>query len=352
VTKEELKNIIKNHYGEKNSAEFARWVSSDNFEDDLDRFITEDLENELTKMHQIEDPALKTMAAKILNKASQRKNNLSEYSRPIPALEGNWQRRSGLSAGYKIAAALLLLAAFSFVVFFFMNNQTAEIAEVQIITKENLRGRKSTIFLKDGSIVYLNAESRIHFPEVFRDSLREVQLEGEAYFEISKDEAKPFVVSIGELKIRVLGTSFNANAYNDNEYIKVSLNTGKVRIESNDNNENADNSKVELNAGQCVSYSTKHNSFTKVSVFNPLLDLGWKDGTIVFENTSMQTMLQRLERWYNVDFEIKNSPSFRWNYTGEFTNQTLQDVLESLSFSQKFEYKINQDKVEIMFNPN
>lgn len=352
VTKEELKNIIKNNCNEKESAAFGRWVVSDSFEKDLDSFITEDLENELAQIHQVEDKDLEKMAAKILRYAKNQTSIPTEKSGKIIApYTSDWQSKSWFSSGYKIAAAIVLLAVFSFVIIYFSSKPTEELSSVQIITKENQRGRKSTIFLKDGSVVYLNAESKIHFPEVFSDSLREIQLEGEAYFDIAKDEAKPFIVSIGELKISVLGTSFNVNAYTDTEFIKISLNTGKVQIE-NDNDGNSDKKKVELNAGQCVSYSTKQNTFSNVSAFNPALDLAWKDGTIVFENAGMKEMLQRFERWYNVDFEIKNTPSFRWNYTGEFANQTLQDVLESLSFSQKFEYKINQDKVEIMFNPN
>lgn len=353
VTKEELKNIIKNSCDEKDSAAFARWVVSDSFENDLENFITEDLENELAQIHQVEDKALGKMASKILRNAKNHVPVPAERSEKIIApYQSDWQSRSWFPNGYKIAATIVLLAVFSFVIIYFTTRTTEDFTSTQIITKENQRGRKSTIFLKDGSVVYLNAESKIHFPEMFSDTLREIQLEGEAYFDISKDETKPFRVNIGELKISVLGTSFNVNAYTDNEFIKVSLSTGKVRIESDDHNENLDSNKVELIAGQSVSYSTKQNTFSKISTFNPSIDLGWKDGTIVFENAGMEEMLQRFERWYNVDFEIKNRPSFRWNYTGEFANQTLQDVLESLSFSQKFEYKINQDKVEIMFNPN
>lgn len=352
MTKEELKNIIANRCSENDRAAFAKWVTSESFESDLESFISNDLENELAKTHHIEDAALNTMAEKIIQSAKAQNSNLAEKSgTKIYAYDSDWQNRSGLSAGYKIAAALVLLAVFSFVVFFFMNNQPKEISEARLITKENQRGRKSTIFLKDGSIVYLNAESKIHFPDVFSDSLREVKLEGEAYFDIAKDDTKPFIVALDELKISVLGTSFNVNSYTENDHIKISLNTGKILIEQSAGDLRQNAQKVELNAGQSVSYSPKQNTFTKVSTFNPLLDLGWKDGTIVFENATMETMLQRFERWYNVDFEVKNTPSFNWNYTGEFTNQTLQDVLESLSFSQKFEYKINQNKVELMFNP-
>jgi len=94
------------------------------------------------------------------------------------------------------------------------------------------------------------------------------------------------------------------------------------------------------------------NVFTDITNFDPGLDLGWKDGKIVFRNADMETMISRFERWYNVDFVLQNKPYFEWSYTGEFENQTLQDVLESLSFSQSFDYKFNHNKVELVFKPN
>jgi ferric-dicitrate binding protein FerR (iron transport regulator) len=351
VTKEELKNVIRNHYSEAGKIEFVNWVLSENFDKDLDQFITEDLTNELLQKHQIEDTVLNAMAGEILMNARETKS-ATDKSHSITSYSGDWQRRSGIGTVYKIAASVVLIALFAFVAFYFSERPTDEIQADQMVIKENQRGRKSTIFLKDGSIVYLNAESKIEFPEVFSDTTRVVYLEGEAYFDVARDESKPFIVRTDNLKIRVLGTSFNINAYEENEFVKVSLNTGKVEVENEQVSGLHGNKIIELNAGQCVSYSSRQNTFTAVSEFDHNVDLGWKDGNIVFENADMETMVNRFERWYNVDIVLKNSPYFKWNYTGEFQNQTLQDVLESLSFSQSFDYTIDQEQVELVFKPN
>jgi ferric-dicitrate binding protein FerR (iron transport regulator) len=351
VTKKELKNVIRNHCDESSKAQFMQWVTSDHFEEDLEKFISEDLENDLSTNHHLEEAALDDMAKKILTMARKNQTPLEMTHHKVAGNDQVSHKRIGFNTIFKIAAALLFIALFTFVAYYFTQNPTRKNQITQTITKENQRGRKSTIFLKDGSIVYLNSDSKIQFPEVFDDSIRAVRLEGEAYFDIARDENKPFIVLTNDLKISVLGTSFNINAYRENEYVKISLNTGKVKVENEIIKDQDDAQIIKLNPGQSVAYLSKQNIFTKVSSFSSNLDLSWKDGKIVFENADLETMINRFERWYNVDFVMKNKPYFEWDYTGEFHNQTLQDVLESLSFSQSFDFKINQDKVEIVFKP-
>ncbi|MCG8311273.1 MAG: DUF4974 domain-containing protein [Cytophagales bacterium] len=352
MTKKELKNILRNHCTEQDKTELIQWVLSEKFDDDLEKYISEDLEIELAQKHRINDVELNTMAAKIISKARKETNTTVNPEHEIPTYSGDWQNRSGLGFFYKIAATLLLVALFTFIAFHFTKNTTEHVKTATAITKENQRGRKSTIFLKDGSIVYLNAESSIRYPEVFPDSARIVKLQGEAYFDIARDPDKPFIVQVGNLRVSVLGTSFNINAYEENEFSKISLNSGKVLVESTETSHLLKRKKIKLNPGECVSYSSKQNAFTNISAFDPNLDLSWKDGKIVFANADMEAMVKRFERWYNVDFSFRNQPYFKWNYTGEFHNQTLQDVLESLSFSQSFDFEIRQDKVELVFKPN
>jgi ferric-dicitrate binding protein FerR (iron transport regulator) len=352
VNKKELKKVIRSHCSEAGKAEFAQWVSSNQFDEDLENFISEDLENELSKNHQIDDAELDGMAKKILSMARENQTSPKLNHDKIASYESDRQNHSGTNALFKIAAALLLIMLFTFIAFRYTRNTTEENQIAQTITKENQRGRKSTIFLKDGSIVYLNSDSKIQFPEVFTDSNRIVQLEGEAFFDVARDENKPFVVLTNDLKVSVLGTSFNINAYRENEFTKISLNTGKVKIENEGIDDENNVKSIELNPGQSVAYLSKQSTFTEVYPFNSNLDLSWKDGKIVFENADLETMIKRFERWYNVDFVLKNKPYFAWDYTGEFHNQTLQDVLELLSFSQSFDFQINQDKVEVVFKPN
>jgi ferric-dicitrate binding protein FerR (iron transport regulator) len=260
------------------------------------------------------------------------------------------QRRLGWI--YRVAATLLILGMFSAIAYYFSGTKKNVEPAVSTVIKENLRGRKSTIFLNDGSIVYLNSESSIEYPEKFSDSLRVVKISGEAFFDIARDEHKPFIVHTDELAISVLGTSFNVNDFDENDRCKISLSSGKVSVSTLGQTQGSTADAITLSPGQSVSYLEEKAEFTSITAFDPNLDLGWKDGNIVFKNADMQTMLKTFERWYNVDFKLKNDPYFRWNYTGEFHNQTLQDVLESLSFSQSFDFRFEENNVELMFKPN
>jgi transmembrane sensor len=350
VTKEELKKIIQDRCSEKNRFELIDWILSKNFDQQLDQFISKDLEQELLKPHKRQDPELDAICEQIIQAAPSRQSKSDALNHEIDSYP-NGLRRPELNTIFKVAAAILVLAVFSFIAYFFTENQSEEVQVVQTITKENQRGRKSTIFLQDGSIIYLNSESSITYPEVFSDSLREVHLQGEAYFEILKNEIKPFVVYSNDIKISVLGTSFNVHAFAENDVVKVSLSTGRVKLERMGEGVGKNNESIELQPGQSVSYSEEKRSFSDISTFDPNLELGWKDGKLVFKDASMEKMINRLERWYNVDFVLKNDPYFRWNYTGEFQNQTLLDVLESLSFSQSFDFDLKDDKVELIFKP-
>ena len=232
MTKKELKNILRNHCTEQDKTELIQWVLSEKFDDDLEKYISEDLEIELAQKHRINDVELNTMAAKIISKARKETNTTVNPEHEIPTYSGDWQNRSGLGFFYKIAATLLLVALFTFIAFHFTKNTTEHVKTATAITKENQRGRKSTIFLKDGSIVYLNAESSIRYPEVFPDSARIVKLQGEAYFDIARDPDKPFIVQVGNLRVSVLGTSFNINAYEENEFelknVNVEMKEGEL----------------------------------------------------------------------------------------------------------------------------
>ena len=101
-----------------------------------------------------------------------------------------------------------------------------------------------------------------------------------------------------------------------------------------------------------ITYNTNNQKFSQVTTYENDLEFGWKEGKLVFRNSNMDNIFNQFERWYNVDIKVVNKPNFAWNYTGEFQNQTLQDVLESLSFSQNFEFDITKNTVTIIFKTN
>ncbi|MEM1138211.1 MAG: FecR domain-containing protein, partial [Bacteroidota bacterium] len=191
--------------------------------------------------------------------------------------------RASYFGGYmlKVAASLLFIIAawWSFTYYVQLDkNTTSEILSSKTIEKYNPAGRKSTIKLPDGSIIKLNSESSIKFPERFTTNTREIELKGEAFLEITKDPSKPFIVKTGNIRTKVLGTSFNIKAIPDTETVKIALVEGAVQV--TDYQSNMD---IFLKPGEMV--TAKPENFQK-SHFDYNTEIGWKDGLLVFKDAS------------------------------------------------------------------
>lgn len=252
---------------------------------------------------------------------------------------GFWRRAQ------KSAAAVILLLGTIYGITILSNQNTQLVLdkEVTFLTKENPRGQKSTVYLKDGSKVILNANSKLIYPEQFSINERVVRLEGEAFFVVAKDSDRPFKVVTSNLTTMALGTSFNINTNSDQ--VHVALLTGKVLVY---NNTDMDKTKAILTPGQDVYFNENNNELVK-GEFDEHLILGWKNQTIVFKKASEDLVISTLEEWYNVDINTKNQASLNWDYSGEFKNMDLDNVLRSIGFTMDFRYKIEEQKVTIIY---
>ncbi len=244
---------------------------------------------------------------------------------------------------------LLVIVAGGFGIFIVSQFQkTSELAEVEniMIEKSIPSGQKLRIFLPDGSKVWLNAASKISYPEKFVGSTRNVTLEGEAFFEVVENPEKPFIVRSGNLITTALGTSFNVKNYTNDSNEEVALASGKVLVELDQEQ------KFILDPGTAVRYQKGDKSIKKEDKSVKEI-IAWKDGILRFENDDLNTVLKKLSRWYGVEFFMeKPYHGEAWKYSGWFENDYLNNVLESISFTQDFEYAINNDKVTITFKPN
>lgn len=212
----------------------------------------------------------------------------------------------------------------------------------EIVIKENPSGQKSKIFLPDGSIVWLNSQSRLSYEAEFNDSIRYVEMEGEAYFEVRKDADRPFIVKSKELMTTALGTAFNINTFGDQGEIKVALINGKVSVDHA-------NSSLIILPGEGVLYNPIENyNMSKISIDKDAVKR-WKDGVLELQNASLRETINQLSRWYGVKFNIKNTPERVWDATGVFDNEYLENVLNTLSFSQDFEYQMVGKHINITF---
>ncbi len=244
---------------------------------------------------------------------------------------------------FKIAATLFLFITIVGSAYFILNTNkiSPDIIVTRSIIKQNPKGQKLTTYLPDGSKVILNSFSEIRYESPFIGNERKIELIGEAFFEVKKDSAKPFKVLSNGITTTALGTSFNVNSKIEN-HVEVSLVTGKVRVVDNAFNE------VVLNPGNAA-ISTK-NGVLEIKKFNYLDKVGWKDGVLVFNENSLATIFRKLEDWYGVKFEVDKNNLGQYHYTGNYKNESLDEVLEGISFVHRFEYKISGDTVEIIFN--
>ncbi|MDR7128873.1 ferric-dicitrate binding protein FerR (iron transport regulator) [Algoriphagus sp. 4150] len=212
------------------------------------------------------------------------------------------------------------------------------------VTKETNAGEKLSFRLPDQTIVWLNAGSSLSFPESFDSTVRLVKLRGEGFFEVSENTLQPFQVLSDSLITTALGTSFNINARGKDE-VKVSLVTGKVSVSY----QSVDKDYF-LTPGEELNYSKTANK-GDVNPFNDELVLGWRFGKLIFKKSSLKDVKEKLEEWYGVEVSISGAPKSHWRFNGIFENQTLENVLKSMSNIENFHYKIENKKVSIVFNP-
>lgn len=223
----------------------------------------------------------------------------------------------------KIAAILVLALAVSFSVAKF-------VLTPKELTQITAKGEKKEIHLEDGSIVVLNSNSSITYPEEFGKT-RNIQLNGEAYFKVFHDEERPFIVQTHDVKVRVLGTSFDINSY-DHRQTKVSVVTGKVEVTS------PTGKKVHIIKNQQA--DLRNNSDFQITKEDSSEGIAWTSNTIILKNTTLAETAKIIENWYDVDITFEDATLDKLTISGKFKDEKLENVLESIAFLKqlKIEY--------------
>lgn len=190
--------------------------------------------------------------------------------------------------------------------------------------------------LSDGTTVWLNSKSSLKYPVKFSGNTRDVTLEGEAYFEVSKNPHSPFTVKTKSGNITVLGTHFNVSAYQDDKNFETTLAEGKVKISQISKAE--ENESVVLKPGQ---QARVRNQALRVVEVDPFVYSAWKDGKFYFENENLKNILDKMERWYNFNVEFKQKSLEQIKFTGiVLKNQPIDQFLDIISKTSNVKYKI------------
>ncbi|MNK43837.1 fec operon regulator FecR [compost metagenome] len=257
----EIKNFLEGKYSPKGQEMWNKWYDrTDDFFDNME-------------MVQSDRSKLKKELRQIKN-----------TSKVISLTYKNWA----------IAASLILLIGLS--VFFYQTSNAVESKQFAVKLGEHAK-----IELSDGTQIWLNAGSVLKYPAVFKGDTREVYLSGEAFFDVAKDKKHPFIIHTNKMDTKVLGTSFNVQAYPDQTTQEVSVATGRVNVKSTVTEEN-----VYVTPGQKVVFKSQDN---KLQAFKDIpvnaISL-WRKNIMVFEETPLPEVVATINRNYNVSIEVKN----------------------------------------------
>jgi len=246
------------------------------------------------------------------------------------------KRRWGWNA---LAAACVLLI---FSVSLLWKQPLAPIREeVQVKTHEitTAYGQKKTVRMTDGSVIHLNAGSKLRYTDDYNGTRREVVLQGEAFFDVAKNPEKPFIVHHAQLDIEVLGTSFNVRGVDRKGTINVAVASGLVTVKTP-----TDTSRMPVvhtvSPGQELTYDRTLRR-TRVSRIDDMkLRTAWKDGVLVLRGHAFADVASMLERWYDVQVSFNRMAMQHCRFTGEFRNLPVNKVLDLLALSSGFTYRI------------
>lgn len=195
--------------------------------------------------------------------------------------------------------------------------------------------------LPDHSIVWLNSGTTLRYPTVFKKDTRNVELKGEAYFEVEADPERPFYVNTPNgLSVYVYGTKFNVAAYEDDNYIETVLEKGKVNVVT------PNQETIVLAPGEQLLYDkqTQKSQKNTVDVYGKV---AWKDGKLIFRNASLEEIFKRLERHFNVDIQFNNQQAKEYKYRATFRTETLPQILDYLAKSANMKWKIQNSEQQM-----
>lgn len=268
-----------------------------------------------------------------LTKAGDVGNGLEmEYKSLSKKMKGK-TRRLNVREYLKYAAVSVIAVAVSYAMFTFINQREPQ-AMNEVICPA---GQIAEVVLSDGTHVWLNAETSLRYPAKFKKGERNVKLEGEAFFEVESNPNQPFIVDSRNMQVKVTGTRFNLSAYPESRMIETTLVEGKVELFTQYNQKILD-----LNPGEKATYDLAQNEVLLAKVDTRFYS-SWIDGKMRFNNEKLESIMTRLERWYNVEFVFRNEEIKDYRFSGTILkHKPLYQVMEIIKISSPIEFEIIQ----------
>ncbi|MBC7890926.1 MAG: FecR domain-containing protein [Sphingobacteriaceae bacterium] len=227
--------------------------------------------------------------------------------------------------------------------------QTVSTSPDEPVAKVNPKGERSVLKLSDGSTVWLNADSRLEFPETFSDSIREVRLVGEAFFKVAHNPRQPFIVRLATGSVRVLGTSFNIRSYPGDSTVETTVLTGKVAFvpKTSRSNQSVSQKDTVLVLPNSRVIQSLVRAEVRQQPVAAALSTAWTDDRIEFRDTPLGEVAKTLERWYGTPVVLARADLAQCPLTGSFRRQSLREVMDVIALTRVFDYELSGERLLI-----
>lgn len=334
MKKELLIKYLNNKCSETDLSEVLSWFNATTLNEEGKRWIFEDWSSWQETENLGEDEKFAAIFDKIQKEID---NKTHENNRKT----NNDLTLSSATLWVTRAAAVLLIPALTFL-FYTLSERKIDANKFTRLAVDSLEviapmGSRTVVQLSDGSVVHLNYGSKIKYPHFFLGDTRKVVLTGEGFFKVAHDPEKPFIVKAGNLNIKAVGTTFNVLAYPDDNVIETTLVNGKVILEQIKLEEK---NKIigTMSPGQHIEYNAISGAISskegKVEKY-----ISWTDGKLIFEDTPIFQVTERLSRMFNVDFEVKDEIK-DYIYTVTLEDESLSQILDLMTIATPVVYKI------------
>lgn len=312
---------------------YIRGEASDAEKTCVEAWLQEDEENEKT----LEQVARIFYAVRTEQRIMSR-NSVEAYNKVRKQIAGR-NRRFWLGRTSLAAACFMGVLILSSVLSYLWIQDSQKSVVPQMITVVANSGMRTHCELPDGTIAYLNSGSSLAYPIPYDEKERKVLLIGEAYFKVTHNSSHPFVVSVQDdkMRVRVLGTEFNLQAYREDETVQTTLVTGSVNIELVKQGNIF--SEVNLKPSEKAVYAMSSGTLS-ISTVDTNYETAWKEGRLMFKDMPLPQVLKKLAYFYNVKFEVQDPVINSYCFTGTFENKQLSQILDYLKISSGIDYTI------------
>lgn len=264
----------------------------------------------------------------------------SEIVEKVDALEkqGPVKRKYKLTSWLRYAAAVCVVCMVGLGTYYFTRSNMLSGEEFIVFAE---RGQKANIELPDGTVVWLNSDTKLSYKNSYNSKDRTLVLSGEAFFDVAKNKEKPFVVIANDVDIEALGTQFNVKAYKDENQITTTLVEGAVRLKD-------DKQSIVLNPNEQVIYARNTSRFSSKVKIDSERTVPWRNNELTFNGENLGEIALTLERIYNLHIDFADEKLKKYTFSGHIRNNSLSNVLDLLTYAVPIAYVSNGDTIKII----